>query len=134
MTFEQKNENALPTSRRAASASSRPPAARTAFQNFLTGNADGLCTACSYTEAERDVTNHLRFNRYEMYAQDTWRAKPNLTVDYGVRYSLYPPLTDVEQPARHVRPDVLQRGQRAAVRQRRPARWSTTRRATRWSA
>ena len=37
---------------------------------------------------------NLRFNRFEFYAQDTWRARSRLTVDYGVRYSLYPPITD----------------------------------------
>ena len=30
-------------------------------------------------------------NWYEMYAQDTWRLKPNLTVTYGLRWSLFPP-------------------------------------------
>ena len=29
-----------------------------------------------------------------MYAQDSWRARSNVTLDLGVRYSLYPPLTD----------------------------------------
>ena len=37
---------------------------------------------------------NLRFNRFEFYAQDTWRPTPRLTVDYGLRYSLYPPITD----------------------------------------
>ena len=49
---------------------------RTAFQNFLTGNVDGLCgNACSYSEAQTDVTVDLRFNRYEMFAQDSWRPR-----------------------------------------------------------
>ena len=94
-TFEQKNENAANVTQGSfgfvATSGATP---RTAFQNFMLGNADGLCTTCSYTEAERDVTNHLRFNRYEFYAQDTWKWKPNFTVDMGVRYSLYPPITD----------------------------------------
>ncbi|MEI6669062.1 MAG: carboxypeptidase-like regulatory domain-containing protein [Acidobacteriota bacterium] len=92
LTFEQKNENAANVTQ--GSFSFGAGGGYTAFQNFLMGNATGACASCSYTEAERDVTNHLRFNRYEMYAQDTWRARRNVTVDLGVRYSLYPPITD----------------------------------------
>jgi hypothetical protein len=92
-TFEQKNENA--TNQTQGNFAFGTGGGRTAFQNFLTGNADGLCgTTCSYAEAEIDVTNHLRFNRYEFFAQDSWRPRPGLTVDLGVRYSLYPPITD----------------------------------------
>src|SRR5450759_2339285 len=95
LTFEQKNENAANVTQGSFSLGATTGAnARTAFQNFLMGNADGLCASCSYTEAERDVTAHLRFNRYEMYAQDTWKPRANVTVDLGLRYSLYPPITD----------------------------------------
>ena len=92
MTFEQKNENAANVTQ--GSFSFVIGGDFTAFQNFLRGNSDGACTACSYTEAERDVTNHLRFSRHEMYLQDTWRVRTNMTLDLGVRYSLYPPITD----------------------------------------
>jgi hypothetical protein len=92
-TFEQKNENGANTTQGSFSFVAIPNG-RTAFQNFLTGNADGLCTACSYSEAQSDVIEHLRFNRYEFYAQDSWKPRSNVTVDYGVRYSLYPPITD----------------------------------------
>src|SRR5690606_37890493 len=64
------------------------------FQSFLTGNVSGACAACSYTEAERDIDMQLRFNRVELYAQDSWRVAPSVTLDYGVRYALYPPITD----------------------------------------
>jgi hypothetical protein len=92
-TFERKNENAgNETQGRFIFAAG---GGRSAFQNFLTGNNDGLCgTACTYTEAEIDVTNHLRFSRYEMFAQDSWKPHSNVTVDYGVRWSLYKPITD----------------------------------------
>jgi hypothetical protein len=92
MAFEQKNEGAnAETQGRFTYVAG---GGRTAFQNFLTGNRDGACTACSYSESQTDVTNNLRFNRYEMYVQDTWRARSNVTLDYGLRYVLYPPATD----------------------------------------
>lgn len=93
MTFEQKNENAASVSQGNFSFSSTT-GGLTAFQAFLTGNASGGCAACSYTEAEKDIDMQLRFKRFEFYAQDTWRLRPNFTLDYGVRYSLYPPITD----------------------------------------
>jgi hypothetical protein len=93
MAFEQKNENANnETQGRFTFATG---GGRTAFQNFLTGNRDGLCgNACTYSESEIDITNNLRFQRYEMFAQDTWRIRPNVTFDYGVRYALYPKIID----------------------------------------
>ena len=93
MTFERKNENAANQTQ--GSFTFATGGGHTAFYNFLSGNADGSCgNACTYTEAQRDVTVHLRFNRYEMFAQDSWKPRANMTVDYGVRYSLYPPVTD----------------------------------------
>ncbi len=92
-SFEQKNENAASRSQGGFSFVATTGAA-TAFQNFMRGNANASCTGCSYTEAERDIDLNLRFNRFEFYAQDTWRPTARLTVDYGLRYSLYPPITD----------------------------------------
>jgi len=93
MTFEQKNENAANVTQ--GNFAFGAGGGRTAFYNFLSGNADGLCgNACTYSEAQNEVIEHLRFNRYEMYAQDSWKPRANVTVDYGVRYSLYPPITD----------------------------------------
>jgi len=92
-TFEQKNENAASRSHGAFSFVATTGGA-SAFQNFLRGNAANTCTGCSYTEAERDIDMLLRFNRFEFYAQDTWRPTPAVTVDLGLRYSLYPPLID----------------------------------------
>src|SRR5262249_48721836 len=59
MTFEQKNENAANQTQ--GSFTFGQGGGRTAFYNFLSGNADGLCgNACSYTEAQTDITEHLR--------------------------------------------------------------------------
>lgn len=51
--------------------------------DFLLGRAS------SYTEPERDVTEHLKFGRTEFYVQDTWKVRPNLQLDYGLRYYRY---------------------------------------------
>jgi hypothetical protein len=37
------------------------------------------------------VTRRFGADTYEMYAQDSWKVKPNLTLTYGLRYSLFSP-------------------------------------------
>ncbi len=51
--------------------------------DFLLGRAS------SYSEPERDVTEALSFGRTEFYGQDTWKIRPNLQLDYGLRYYRY---------------------------------------------
>jgi hypothetical protein len=93
LAFEQKNENA--SNETQGRFTFGTGGGRTAFQNFITGNRDGLCgTPCGYSESEIDVTNHLRFNRYEFFVQDTWRVLPKVTLDYGIRYAVYPAVVD----------------------------------------
>lgn len=58
------------------------------FASFLLGRAN------AYTEAERDVILDLRFGRREFFVQDTWKVRPNLTLDFGVRYQYYVPPID----------------------------------------
>ncbi len=63
----------------------------------VTGDSFGsllLGRANVYTEARTDFRVHLRFGRREFYAQDTWRIRPNLTLDLGVRYQFYVPPYD----------------------------------------
>jgi len=36
------------------------------------------------------VHRHFAFDSYEWYAQDQWKVKPNLTLTFGLRYSLFP--------------------------------------------
>ena len=59
-----------------------------AVADLLVGRAD------SYTEDQFDVTVNLRFGRREFFAQDTWKVKRNLTLDFGVRYQYFVPVTD----------------------------------------
>ena len=45
----------------------------------------------SYVESSTPVVTPYRTRILEFYAQDTWRARRNLSVEYGVRYSILPP-------------------------------------------
>lgn len=58
------------------------------FASFLLGRA------ASYSEAQTDFRVHLRFGRREFYAQDSWKIRPNVTLDYGVRYQYFVPPYD----------------------------------------
>jgi hypothetical protein len=89
LSWERKNENAA----NATQGSFSFTGAQTA-RSGVSGSGRGLADfllgrANAYSESEFDVTNHLRFGRTEFYAQDTWRARPNLQLDYGLRYQLF---------------------------------------------
>ncbi len=64
-----------------------PPFADAQFQqtwaNFLLGNVN------LFTQASLDLTPDIQTNQLEWYVQDTWKALPNLTLDFGLRHSLF---------------------------------------------
>jgi hypothetical protein len=37
------------------------------------------------------IVRHFAADTWEMYVQDSWKVKPNLTLTYGIRYSLFSP-------------------------------------------
>ncbi|HWY58791.1 MAG TPA: carboxypeptidase-like regulatory domain-containing protein [Terriglobales bacterium] len=41
------------------------------------------------------IKRNYGLNWYEFYGQDAWRIKPNLTITYGLRWSLFPPPWEV---------------------------------------
>jgi Carboxypeptidase regulatory-like domain/TonB-dependent Receptor Plug Domain len=60
------------------------------FASFLLGRAN------SYSEAQLDPRVRFRFGRNEVYVQDTWKVRPNITLDLGVRYQFFRPIKDVD--------------------------------------
>ena len=45
--------------------------------------ARSAAASCAYAEPEFEVDSQLRWNRYELFVQDSWRARPGLTLDFG---------------------------------------------------
>ncbi|HLL76795.1 MAG TPA: TonB-dependent receptor, partial [Pyrinomonadaceae bacterium] len=43
----------------------------------------------TFVQHSRDITADLRARNWEIYGQDEWRARPNLTLYYGLRYTYY---------------------------------------------
>lgn len=54
-----------------------------AWANFLLGNAS------YFSQNSLDTTPDVRAHQTEAYAQDEWHILPNLTLNYGVRYSYF---------------------------------------------
>ena len=114
LAFEQKNE--ISGSGTQGSFNFRAGGGFTAFQHFLRGNRDGACgTNCDYTEPAIEVDSHIRANRYEFFAQDAWRLQPNVTLEYGVRYALYPPVKDANDILTNFDPGLYDPAQAAQV-------------------
>jgi hypothetical protein len=63
------------------------------FADFLTGQST------SFTQLQRDIRAVIDQNEIEMYGQDDYRVRPNLTVSYGLRYSMFRQPTDANNQA-----------------------------------
>lgn len=94
MSWEQKNENGNNNTQGTFTFSSTQTQGFTGGTTAITGTGNSFASfllgrASSYEEAERDVLLNLRFGRREFFAQDTWKVRPNFTLDYGVRYQYF---------------------------------------------
>jgi hypothetical protein len=50
----------------------------------------------SYTQAEQKITSNFYYRDLSAYVQDTWKIKPTVTLDLGLRVSNYQPIHDTE--------------------------------------
>jgi hypothetical protein len=56
-----------------------------AFADALLGNFR------SYSEADNDPIGFFRFNQYEAYGTDSWKVRPNLSLEFGARFYHFGP-------------------------------------------
>ena len=68
--------------------SNNPNDANNSYANALLGNYD------SYTEALQRPQSYYLFNNTEWFVQDDWKARPNLSISWGVRFYHDPPQYD----------------------------------------
>jgi Carboxypeptidase regulatory-like domain len=58
------------------------------FANFLLGNV------ATFSQTSLDITPDIRAQQWEIFAQDDWKIRPNLTLSAGLRYSMFRQPTD----------------------------------------
>jgi len=65
------------------------------------------------------INRNFHANEYEWFAQDTWRARPNLTVIFGVRHTILqtPYETNGQQVSPNLDTDAWYKGREAAAQQ-----------------
>jgi hypothetical protein len=59
-----------------------------AYSNALVGDFD------NYSQASAQLWGRYRFTNAEWYAMDTWKVRPNLTIDLGIRFMILQPIYD----------------------------------------
>src|SRR5262249_27467011 len=58
--------------------------------------ADFLLGLPQQTALQYGVSDHFRSNTWDLFAQDEWRLRGNLTLNLGVRYEYFSPYTETQ--------------------------------------
>lgn len=67
------------------------------FANYLLGLPDAYLQGSTQTE-------NIRMNALHLFAQDSWKFRPNLTINYGLRWELNTPMYDTGNRVQTFRP------------------------------
>ncbi len=76
---------------------SNPDGSSNLYPNYLLGLPDQFGEGSAQSE-------HVRNTGFYLFAQDSWKVKPNLTLNYGLRWELNTPLADISQHVQTFRP------------------------------
>ncbi len=68
-----------------------------AYPDYLLGLGNSYFQGSAQHELVRSTSIYL-------FAQDSWKIKPNVTLNYGVRWEMNTPLTDIGQKVQTFRP------------------------------
>jgi len=71
------------------------------FTSALPNYLMGLPTTYLQGSAQQEL---VRSNSYYLYAQDSWKIRPNVTLNYGLRWELNTPLADIGKKVQTFRP------------------------------
>src|SRR6266851_751044 len=77
--------------------STNSPGGGTVFSDYMLGFPG------SYGQGSAQV-EHVRDTGLYLFAQDSWKIKPNLTLNYGLRWELNTPIADVSKHVQTFRP------------------------------
>ncbi len=77
--------------------STNSPVGDTVFSDYMLGFPG------SYGQGSAQV-EHVRSTGFYLFAQDSWKIKPNLTLNYGLRWELNTPIADVSKHVQTFRP------------------------------
>lgn len=84
------------------------------WANGSTGNefADILVgRPAQYVQGTRTPNGKWRFYNYEAFAQDSWKVRPNITLEYGVRFAYFPNNKELTGKAVRFEPSAYNRSQ-----------------------
>jgi len=71
-----------------------------AFSNALLGNFQ------KYTQLQKYVVGNYLYHNVEWFAQDSWKVTPKFTLNYGMRFSLVPPIYEQDNAVANFDPSL----------------------------